>query len=106
MWWGRCSALSHRSYNGFHQTIPTLLVPHSAGVSSTVQPLVFPANINPLAALPVPSGSDMQARPTAEAGRTEFNAGELPEKFDLVWEAWNALEEDFYGDLPGASIIC
>ena len=44
--------------------------------------------------------SAIQARPTAEAGQTEFSTSELPEKFDLVWEAWNALEEDFYGDLP------
>ncbi len=25
---------------------------------------------------------------------------EVPEDFDLIWEAWNALEESFYGDLP------
>ena len=27
-------------------------------------------------------------------------AGDLPKEFDLVWEAWDALEEDYYGDLP------
>lgn len=52
------------------------------------------------AGLPDSGGSDMQARPTAETGQAEFSPGELPEKFDLVWEAWSALEEDFYGDLP------
>ena len=52
------------------------------------------------AAPSAPDGADAQARPTPAAGQTELSAGELPEKFDLVWEAWDALEEDFYGDLP------
>ena len=52
------------------------------------------------AAPSAPDGTDAQARPTREAGQTELSAGELPKKFDLVWEAWGALEDDFYGDLP------
>ena len=52
------------------------------------------------AAPPAPDRADRQVGPTPAAGQTELSAGELPKKFDLVWEAWDALEEDFYGDLP------
>ncbi len=27
-------------------------------------------------------------------------AAQTPEDFDLIWEAWQALDENFYGDLP------
>lgn len=37
------------------------------------------------------------ATPTSQPTATP---AELPEEFDLIWEAWKALEEDFYGDLP------
>lgn len=40
-------------------------------------------------------GPQSASKPTA----TDTN-GELPEEFALVWEAWEALEEDFYGELP------
>ena len=44
-----------------------------------------------------PAASIGQGR---EDDSTAINPGELPEEFDLVWEAWDALEEDYYGDLP------
>ncbi len=52
------------------------------------------------AAPPAPDRTGAQTRATPQAGQTEFAAGDLPEKFDLVWEAWDALEQDYYGDLP------
>jgi carboxyl-terminal processing protease len=42
-------------------------------------------------ALPRPSGTNSSA---AESER--------PEEFELLWEAWKALEEDYYGDLPAS----
>ena len=41
-----------------------------------------------------------QVRSTPQAGQAEISSDALPEQFDLVWEAWDALEQDFYGDLP------
>ncbi len=26
--------------------------------------------------------------------------GDVPQEFDLLWEAWSALEKDYYGELP------
>jgi carboxyl-terminal processing protease len=39
------------------------------------------------------------AQPTARADALA-SAEALPAEFDLIWEAWDALEEDYYGDLP------
>lgn len=43
-------------------------------------------------------------RPTPAADPTDAPAAagsqETPEDFDLIWEAWEALEESFYGDMP------
>ncbi len=43
-------------------------------------------------------------RPTPAADPTDAPAAagsqETPEDFELIWEAWEALEESFYGDLP------
>lgn len=43
-------------------------------------------------------------RPTPAAEPDDAPAArapeEIPEDFDLIWEAWAALEESFYGDLP------
>lgn len=44
------------------------------------------------AASPTPSS----ASPTG----ARVGISSTPEEFDLVWEAWRALEEDFYGELP------
>jgi carboxyl-terminal processing protease len=38
--------------------------------------------------------------PTATPVRGPAAAQDTPEDFDLIWEAWQALEESFYGDLP------
>lgn len=38
--------------------------------------------------------SSVQTLPAAGANIT------VPDNFDLIWEAWDALEKDFYGDLP------
>ncbi len=53
-----------------------------------------------LAAAAVANGSSVQAGGVTASRPTPVAHGELPEEFDLVWEAWEALEEDFYGDLP------
>lgn len=37
---------------------------------------------------------------SASIAGSSHSSGGLPEEFDLIWEAWAALEEDFYGDLP------
>lgn len=50
------------------------------------------------AAPPAPDHAVAGTEPDAEPAALE--PGDLPEKFDLVWEAWDALEEDYYGDLP------
>lgn len=42
----------------------------------------------------------LQPPPTPAVSAPDGALGQLPEEFDLVWEAWQALEEDFYGDLP------
>jgi carboxyl-terminal processing protease len=52
------------------------------------------------AAPPAPDGVGAPARSTPDAGQDGYTARSLPEEFDLVWEAWDALEADFYGDLP------
>jgi carboxyl-terminal processing protease len=49
------------------------------------------------------NGDEPTATPRAVAsptGASASAAAETPEDFDLIWEAWEALEESFYGDLP------
>ncbi|MFN2166336.1 MAG: S41 family peptidase, partial [Anaerolineae bacterium] len=53
-----------------------------------------------MAAVVAPPGGTHQADGPAAVRPTPSALGKLPEEFDLVWEAWDALEEDFYGDLP------
>jgi carboxyl-terminal processing protease len=52
-----------------------------------------PYNLRPTAT-PRTASSPTPTRPPALA------APEIPQDFDLIWEAWEALEESFYGDLP------
>lgn len=58
------------------------------------------ADASQLAAVTGSTGGSHQANGSAIARPTPAAPGRLPEEFDLVWEAWDALEEDFYGDLP------
>jgi carboxyl-terminal processing protease len=59
-----------------------------------------------LSAAPVESeanGSRPTATPRAVAspsGAPASAVAEAPDDFDLIWEAWEALDESFYGDLP------
>ena len=53
------------------------------------------ASLRPAAS--VASEPDPESKPVAPRLQTP---GDLPEEFDLIWEAWDALEQDFYGDLP------
>jgi carboxyl-terminal processing protease len=53
------------------------------------------------------SAADESGRPTPAAEPSDAPASaplrgsqEVPEDFDLIWEAWDALQETFYGDLP------
>lgn len=52
------------------------------------------------------SAASVLARPDAPPDAAAsalplFQQGdEVPEEFDLLWEAWNALEADYYGELP------
>lgn len=45
---------------------------------------------------------DGPPEPAASADTLPFlqDSQEIPEEFDLVWEAWEALEQDYYGELP------
>ncbi|MCS6843163.1 MAG: S41 family peptidase [Caldilineales bacterium] len=55
---------------------------------------------SPEAGEPVEPTRAARPTPTPTVPAPEAQLDELPEEFDLVWEAWRALEEDFYGDLP------
>ncbi len=48
------------------------------------------------------TGSVATPRPTATPGSAGASVSSIarPEEFDLLWEAWQALEDDFYGELP------
>ncbi len=49
------------------------------------------------------NGDDPTATPrsvASPAGAAASPAAETPQDFDLIWEAWQALDESFYGDLP------
>ncbi|MCB0239474.1 MAG: hypothetical protein KDH08_12695, partial [Anaerolineae bacterium] len=44
---------------------------------------------------------DATPAPAAASALPFLNQGEdVPPEFDLLWEAWSALEDDYYGDLP------
>jgi carboxyl-terminal processing protease len=47
-------------------------------------------------ATPAPDPADAPAAPAAPAASNL----QTPEDFELIWEAWHALEESFYGDMP------
>jgi carboxyl-terminal processing protease len=49
------------------------------------------------------NGDDPTATPrsvVASSSTSASSAVEIPEDFDLIWEAWDALDESFYGELP------
>lgn len=48
---------------------------------------------------PVDFGAEPAGAATAAPAAVPA-AGSVPEDFDLIWEAWEALEDSYYGDLP------
>lgn len=57
------------------------------------------AAANPAAAAQL--GASGRPTPGAEPQEAPARASQqTPEDFDLIWEAWDALDESFYGDLP------
>ncbi len=58
-----------------------------------VNRLIGPAQVHPRASEPATS------TPTPSPIRVHPRAGE-PEQFDLFWEAWQIIEQEFFGELP------
>lgn len=60
-------------------------------------------------AIPEPAPDDTEIAPTEAVAESEPTVPAEPtaeadqrETFDLFWEAWNLIEEEYYGDLPSA----
>lgn len=47
-----------------------------------------------------PTATPRAASSPTPAQAPAVTAPEIPQDFDLIWEAWEALEQSFYGDLP------
>ncbi len=47
-----------------------------------------------------PNAYERTTGPSFPDLRRNQAGSDLPGEYDLIWEAWDALEEDFYGDLP------
>jgi carboxyl-terminal processing protease len=86
----------------------TVLVTDAPGIISTVIVQITPANTStpeePLlpTATPLPSGE--AAPPTSVPSPSLMPTVAIPEKtgetFDLFWEAWDLIQNNYYGDLP------
>jgi carboxyl-terminal processing protease len=73
-------------------TAATTIVQVTAATTEAVEPTVTPAELP----TPLPPG--------ATAGPTPVPTIEIPpptgKPFDLFWETWNLIQQDYYGDLP------
>ncbi len=77
------------------QIVSTVVVEITAGL---------PAATVPIAEAQPTAGATSGATPAPTPLPTAVPTVKIPEKtgatFDLFWEAWNLIQEDFYGDLP------
>ncbi len=61
-----------------------------------ITPLRPSIGVTPLAPSPSPSRPPARATPTLPAGAS----GDEEQAFQVFWEAWNLLKNEYYGDLP------
>lgn len=75
------------------------------GVGRTTAPRIAqvtqaPGNANPGTTRPTATPR-AQATPVTGAAQSDVTTAAAPQDFDLIWEAWDALDKSFYGDMPG-----
>jgi carboxyl-terminal processing protease len=82
-----------------------MLYPNTPAVAQTivveVTPTPAPALTSPAPTdLPAPTGPSSPDTPTPESGIVPLPNSGGNQAFDLFWEAWALIQNDYYGDLP------